>query len=127
MQLIWTCQAELFRLDVEGAGDLRLNVRLFMACRKEARDFCADVPPDNGQAEDCLEEHMSQLGFGDRCRCVSGSAPIRRGAGLASKTLPGNPAHLFCMQRTHAHMTFACLCQHCHQAQCTCPERRWAA
>ncbi|CAI7772384.1 unnamed protein product [Closterium sp. NIES-54] len=56
-QLAWDCQAELFRQEVENAGDIRLNVRLFQACLNDQRRFCADVKYGDARVKDCLEDH----------------------------------------------------------------------
>jgi Golgi apparatus protein 1 len=45
MQLSWTCEEQLFRQEVENADDIRLSSRLFKACMKDKKRFCADTPP----------------------------------------------------------------------------------
>lgn len=62
------CDAELFRQEVESTDDIRLSVRLFRACLPDKKEFCADVPPGQAQAKECLEEHRESLS--DACRCV---------------------------------------------------------
>jgi hypothetical protein len=71
MQLDWDCQAQLFRVDVQNADDIRLNAGLFNRCLADKRRFCRDVPPDNDRAFACLEEHRTQSGFSADCRYVA--------------------------------------------------------
>lgn len=68
MQLRWECQAELFKMDVQDADDIRLNVKLFRTCLTDKRKFCADVAPGNGRATACLEEHRNDSGFSSDCK-----------------------------------------------------------
>ena len=44
-RLTWDCQNELFRQEVEGADDIRLNAPLVSKCMSDTRTFCADVAP----------------------------------------------------------------------------------
>jgi Golgi apparatus protein 1 len=62
------CEYELFRQEVETAGDIRLSVRLFRACLPDKKQFCADVAPGQALASQCLEEHKDSLS--EACRCV---------------------------------------------------------
>lgn len=41
----WECQSELFRQEVEGADDIRLNAPLISKCLGDKRKFCKDVAP----------------------------------------------------------------------------------
>lgn len=54
-KLSWECREEVFRVEVEAAGDLSLSGRVFAACLGAKKAFCADVPPGNGRAIACLE------------------------------------------------------------------------
>jgi Cysteine rich repeat len=76
MQLEWDCQAELFKIDVEDADDIRLSVRLFRTCLTDKRKFCPDVAPGNGRAKACLEEHRKESGFSPECKCVPVILPL---------------------------------------------------
>ncbi|CAI7856614.1 unnamed protein product [Closterium sp. NIES-53] len=67
-QLAWDCQAELFRQEVENAGDIRLNVRLFQACLNDQRRFCADVKYGDARVKDCLEDHRLDPEFSPSCK-----------------------------------------------------------
>eukprot|EP00884_Botryococcus_braunii_P022595 jgi/Botrbrau1/9019/Bobra.0148s0119.1 len=67
-KLDWDCRAELFRQQTENADDMRLSIRLFRACLGDKRKFCADVPPGNTRAKDCLEEHRDDDGFSKPCK-----------------------------------------------------------
>ncbi|CAI7795594.1 unnamed protein product [Closterium sp. NIES-54] len=66
--LSWDCMSELFRQEVEGSGDIRLNVRLFKACLQDKRRFCPDVPPGDARVKDCLEEHRLEEDFSKGCK-----------------------------------------------------------
>jgi len=44
-RLTWECQNELFRQEVEGADDIRLNAPLVSKCMSDKRTFCNDVAP----------------------------------------------------------------------------------
>ncbi|GJP29711.1 hypothetical protein CLOM_g19337 [Closterium sp. NIES-68] len=66
--LSWDCMSELFRQEVEGSGDIRLNVRLFKACLEDKRRFCPDVPPGDARVKDCLEEHRLEAEFSKGCK-----------------------------------------------------------
>ena len=44
-RLTWECQNELFRQEVEGADDIRLNTALISKCMNDKRAFCNDVAP----------------------------------------------------------------------------------
>ncbi|CAI5958736.1 unnamed protein product, partial [Closterium sp. NIES-64] len=66
--LSWDCMSELFRQEVEGSGDIRLNVRLFKACLQDKRRFCPDVPPGDARVKDCLEEHRLEADFSKGCK-----------------------------------------------------------
>ena len=41
----WECQSELFRQEVEGADDIRLDAPLISKCMGDKRTFCKDVAP----------------------------------------------------------------------------------
>ena len=64
MRLSWDCEEQLFRKEMEDADDLRLSVRLFRKCLPDKRRFCADAPPGNAVAKECLEGHREELGGG---------------------------------------------------------------
>ncbi|CAK0736969.1 hypothetical protein CVIRNUC_000833 [Coccomyxa viridis] len=66
--LSWDCQEQLFRQEVENAEDLRLSVRLFRACLADKKKFCADVPPGNARAKECLEDNREKPGFTSQCK-----------------------------------------------------------
>ncbi|CAL5218414.1 g90 [Coccomyxa viridis] len=66
--LSWDCQEQLFRQEVENAEDLRLSVRLFRACLADKKKFCADVPPGNARAKECLEDNREAPGFSATCK-----------------------------------------------------------
>jgi golgi apparatus protein 1 len=65
-----TCRQELFRYDVEAADDLRLNVRLFNACKLELSKFCEGQSPGSAAGHSCLEQNRHDANFGDECRCA---------------------------------------------------------
>ena len=44
-RLTMECQNELFRQEVEGADDIRLNAALVSKCMSDKRTFCNDVAP----------------------------------------------------------------------------------
>ncbi len=48
-RLTWECQNELFRQEVEGADDIRLNALLVSKCMSDKRTFCNDVAPGKTQ------------------------------------------------------------------------------
>jgi Cysteine rich repeat len=89
-------------MDVENADDLRLSVKLFRVCLADKQQFCADVPPGNAQAKDCLEEHRHDPGFSPECRCSAicgGQHALRVAlhvAECASCTLQGSNLCLIC-------------------------------
>ena len=62
------CKRELFRSDVEAAGDLRLQRSLHRACTAELAAFCADAPFSEGRAQLCLERHRFAPRFRAACR-----------------------------------------------------------
>lgn len=62
------CEYELFKKEAEDAGDIRLSVRLFRACLSDKERFCADMPPGQALASQCLEEHRESLS--EPCRWV---------------------------------------------------------
>nr|QOL01068.1 putative extracellular protein CSOL_002 [Pseudococcomyxa simplex] len=66
--LSWDCQEQLFRQEVENAEDLRLSIKLFHACLADKKTFCADVPPGNARAKECLEDNREQPGFSPACK-----------------------------------------------------------
>jgi len=66
--LDWDCQTQLFKSEIESAGDIRLDAQLFRACLLDKRRFCAGVPPGNSQARSCLEEHLEDERFSSGCR-----------------------------------------------------------
>jgi len=76
--LDWDCQAQLFKSEVESAGDIRLDAQLFRACLLDKRRFCAGVPPGNSQARICLEEHLENERFSSGCRKELVAAMERR-------------------------------------------------
>ena len=41
----WECQNELFRQEVEGADDIRLNAPLISKCMGDKKKFCDDIAP----------------------------------------------------------------------------------
>ena len=41
----WECQNEVFRQEVEGADDIRLNAPLVSKCMGDKKMFCKDVAP----------------------------------------------------------------------------------
>lgn len=41
----WECQNELFRQEVEGADDIRLNAPLISKCLGDKKQFCDDIEP----------------------------------------------------------------------------------
>jgi len=67
-QLSWDCQEELFRKEVEDAGDLRLNAVLLRTCSGDKKKFCKDVKPGMGNAKECLEKSRSETGFSTECK-----------------------------------------------------------
>ena len=71
MQISWECQAELFKIDAQGADDIRMNFRIFRTCLEDKRKFCQDIAPGYGRAKACLEEHRNDSGFDADCKCVS--------------------------------------------------------
>ncbi|KAL0026108.1 hypothetical protein WJX79_000228 [Trebouxia sp. C0005] len=67
-RLTWECQNELFRQEVEGADDIRLNAPLISECMSDKRKFCNDVAPGSARVKDCLEQHRQDDGFSSECR-----------------------------------------------------------
>ncbi|KAL0029670.1 hypothetical protein WJX79_001318 [Trebouxia sp. C0005] len=67
-RLTWECQNELFRQEVEGADDIRLNAPLVSKCMSDKRTFCNDVAPGSARVKDCLEQHRQDDGFSSECR-----------------------------------------------------------
>ena len=43
--LSWECQNELFRQEVEGADDIRLNAPLVSKCMGDKKRFCDGIAP----------------------------------------------------------------------------------
>eukprot|EP00958_Prasinococcus_capsulatus_P008020 scaffold751_cov395-Prasinococcus_capsulatus_cf.AAC.27 len=66
--LSWDCQEELFRSEVEKAGDFRLNYELRNACMGDYKKFCKDIKPGNARAKDCLEDHREDPEFSADCK-----------------------------------------------------------
>lgn len=64
----WECQNEVFRQEVEGADDIRLNAPLVSKCMGDKKMFCNDVAPGNARVKDCLEQHRLEEGFSADCR-----------------------------------------------------------
>lgn len=68
VELDWNCQEQLFRQEVENADDIRLDVRLFTACRGDQQRFCPDVEPGSNRVKECLEEHLEKPKFSSECK-----------------------------------------------------------
>ena len=47
------CKQELFRQDVENAGDVRLSVQLMRMCAGEMQAFCAQAKPGEDMTWQC--------------------------------------------------------------------------
>eukprot|EP00798_Chlamydomonas_sp_ICE-L_P016764 gene16764-23039_t len=45
MQISWPCEEQLYRQEIENAGDIRLSVRLYGNCMADKRKFCKDMKP----------------------------------------------------------------------------------
>lgn len=70
-RLTWECQNELFRQEVEGADDIRLNALLVSKCMSDKRTFCNDVAPG------MLTQIVSLLAHGALCSCIYAQNPCR--------------------------------------------------
>jgi len=68
-RLTWECQNELFRQEVEGADDIRLNALLVSKCMSDKRTFCNDVAPG------MLTQIVSLLAHGALCSCIYAQNP----------------------------------------------------
>eukprot|EP00242_Pyramimonas_sp_CCMP2087_P000757 CAMPEP_0198232122 /NCGR_PEP_ID=MMETSP1445-20131203/115560_1 /TAXON_ID=36898 /ORGANISM="Pyramimonas sp., Strain CCMP2087" /LENGTH=884 /DNA_ID=CAMNT_0043912773 /DNA_START=630 /DNA_END=3284 /DNA_ORIENTATION=- len=68
VSLSWDCQEELFRKEVEDAGDLRLNTVLLRVCSADKKKFCAEVKPGMGNAKQCLEDNRDKPDFSADCK-----------------------------------------------------------
>ena len=49
----WECLEQLFRQQVESAGDIRLSPRLLQKCAGDQERFCSDVQPGAFKTPDC--------------------------------------------------------------------------
>ena len=72
------CQEELFRQEVEDAGDFRLNVELRNACSADAKKFCEGIKPGNARTKDCLEDNRDKPGFSTECKAKFEEMMARR-------------------------------------------------
>ena len=79
-RLSWECRDEVFRQDVENAGDVRLSASLFKACLPDKKRFCASVPPGHGAAQACLEASRAKPSFSAACRSSLDAVLARRAA-----------------------------------------------
>ena len=67
------CQNELFRQEVEGADDIRLNAALVSKCMSDKRTFCNDVAPGTPAfmptygVKLCKHDMQGNL----RCKCMT--------------------------------------------------------
>lgn len=68
VSLSWDCQEELFRKEVEDAGNLLLNTVLLRVCTGDKKKFCKDVKPGMGNAKQCLEDHRNEPDFSPDCK-----------------------------------------------------------
>lgn len=57
--LTWECQNELFRQEVEGADDIRLNAPLISKCMGDKKMFCDDIAP--GRNPDKASSHAADV------------------------------------------------------------------
>lgn len=77
-EIHWDCREELFRQEMENADDIRLNVRLFSACRADQVRFCKDVAPGSNRVKDCLEAKREEAGFSSECKAEFEAMMARR-------------------------------------------------
>ena len=42
-KLKWECQEDLFRQDVQNAGDMRLSIALLRSCMPDKQNYCGHV------------------------------------------------------------------------------------
>lgn len=66
--LQWDCKTEVFRQEVENAGDIRLNIVLLRSCSEEQQTFCNFPEAGDARILECLVEKRYQPFFGKRCR-----------------------------------------------------------
>ena len=107
-RLTWECQNELFRQEVEGADDIRLNAPLVSKCMSDKRTFCNDVAPG-------MTQTISLLAHGTLRGCLYAQIP-----GPFSKCIRHGVLVLYidtkCKQvrLTHAVLCMLQSCKGCH-------------
>lgn len=79
-ELSWDCQEELLRQEVEDSDDIRLNVKLFKACRADQQAFCKGVPYGANRVKDCLEGKRDDPDFSSECKDELEKMMARRAA-----------------------------------------------
>ncbi|GJP36222.1 hypothetical protein CLOM_g20753, partial [Closterium sp. NIES-68] len=62
------CKKEEMRFSVMEASDIRITPSLMNGCGQELQSFCRDVPPTEGHAFKCLQEHLGDVGMGAACK-----------------------------------------------------------
>jgi golgi apparatus protein 1 len=67
-ELQLNCEEELFRQEVENADDIRLDLKLFRACRGDQQRYCKDIAYGSSRVKDCLEEHLKDSKFSVECK-----------------------------------------------------------
>uniref|UniRef100_A0A6U9KYV4 Golgi apparatus protein 1 n=1 Tax=Zooxanthella nutricula TaxID=1333877 RepID=A0A6U9KYV4_9DINO len=70
-QLGTRCRTQLFRRDVERAGDVRLNLALSSACAQEVKTHCREHEAGQGSVMKCLWKHSLERSvdtFSAECR-----------------------------------------------------------
>ncbi len=63
---------------MEAAEDIRFNHVLAAACGPDKVHWCRHVPPEQGRALSCLEEHSRLPDFGDECKAALETNALNR-------------------------------------------------
>jgi Golgi apparatus protein 1 len=61
------CSTFLFKVKMEQAEDIRLDVPLKKLCEREAERFCGDVEMGKGRVKNCLWDKKDEPEFGQEC------------------------------------------------------------
>lgn len=61
------CAQQVTKLAQAEHDDVRMSYPLRRSCKTDLQNFCADVPPTQGQGLACLESHARQRDFSQAC------------------------------------------------------------
>jgi golgi apparatus protein 1 len=68
MSISWDCKEQLLRHEKETQDDIRLSVKLFQKCQRDAKKFCKDVPPGQMRVQQCLEDKLDDPELSGGCK-----------------------------------------------------------